>query len=163
MLCSKEPKFILYVPRPIPFADLENPNVSRALGENEAIDIMKNCSNDWRKIFSTFSKIIHPIIEAPCTWQNYRDQHLLQAHGNEALVFGPYLLDSKFPDAVHIIAGKNFYKDFELPSRSWSTLEETSNLHRSGLLFKTPYFDYRQFPNRLIDIFVEELKGIFRD
>jgi len=158
-LGADKPLFILYVPRHIPYKDLEKLEQTRALNPLELSEVLSACSNDWRKICSTFSKVLCKTLSYSGTWQEYMETVFLQKHGNECMVFSSSLL--QIPSAVHVIGGKAFAQSFDFGTRIFSPISDENKLLRSGRIFLTPYLDYRQFPNVLIDCLVTELKKIY--
>ncbi|WP_342665431.1 DUF6942 family protein [Psychromonas arctica] len=58
--------------------------------------IGKACGNGWRKVFNVYAKLLYALDATHFnfstlvpTWQQYRDQFLLQAHSGTALIFSP--------------------------------------------------------------------------
>ena len=85
-----------------------------SLGEINVIN--QSCGNGWRKVFNVYAKLLYALNEqifdfskkAP-TWQDYRDNYLLQTDSKTALLFSsPELIQNK--DIVHIICGKGHAK-----------------------------------------------------
>lgn len=98
--------------------------------------------NHWRKILIILAKLQSPDTD----WRTYRDHQLLQQH--EAIIFSNQLLPGK---QLHIVAGKANWSRLGLNPEQFSPLEESSRLLRQGNIILTPYPDYRQFPNHLIE------------
>ena len=64
------------------------------LGEIDSIG--KACGNGWRKVFNVYAKLLYTLdknhfhfSELAPTWQQYRDQFLLQKNSTTALIFTP--------------------------------------------------------------------------
>lgn len=93
----------------------------------------------------------------PASWQAYRDEHLLQADSNEALLFShPEFTEDK---SFHIIAGKTYAASLELPSLIW--LDNYFAINQEYRLVVSPYPDYRQLSNLRITQLIEIL-GTFK-
>jgi hypothetical protein len=109
-------------------------------------DLIQANGNHWRKIFSLYAKVLCQ--REP--WQFYRDHQLLHEH---AVIFDSVLLESTahfiwVPGQDNAIRlGLNPLEgDVILAEPEWSDKVRWKN----GVLM-TPYLDYRQFPNRLVD------------
>lgn len=109
--------------------------------------------NHWRKILTIMAKLSAPDTD----WKNYRDTQLLKR--NEQILIGASNLSST---AVrHIIVGAVSAAKLNINSANtlFNSLDEQDRLHANGLgVFISPYLDYRQFPNSLI----EQLKPYLR-
>ena len=69
------------------------------LGEIDSIG--KACGNGWRKVFNVYAKLLYALdknhfhfSELAPTWQQYRDQFLLQKNSTTALIFTPPCLNN---------------------------------------------------------------------
>ena len=124
---------LLYLPTP-PLVDANNPLSYNTLSELNG--------NHWRKILIFLAKLQCPDTD----WRSYRDHQLLKQH--EAIIFSDQLLPGK---KLHIVAGKANWSRLRLNPEHFSPLEESSRLLRQGNIILTPYPDYRQFPNHLIE------------
>lgn len=124
---------LLYLPTP-PVIDPEQP-----------LEYQRLCQlngNHWRKILIILAKL-----QAPDTnWQAYRDTTLLKQ--NEAVSFRGNLEPDK---TVHIIAGRASWERLGMDLSEFLPLEESGRLLFKGNILLTPYPDYRQFPNHLIE------------
>lgn len=102
--------------------------------------------NHWRKIFSIYAKLC----VQRGSWQEYRDQQLLTSR--QAISFKDQLYDK---NAIHIIAGKASWHRLDLNPETFKTLDNKGLSHSTnsekGTLLLTPYPDYRQFPNILVE------------
>lgn len=133
----------LYLPNPpseIPKGmDLTQPDVPLLTSLN---------GNHWRKIFTILAKLTAP----DENWREYRDQALLQY--SERISFADNLDDR---DGWQLIAGKaswqrlGFTDETFLP-RDMHPLDGQGRLYLKDRIVLTPYPDYRQFPNQLIEI-----------
>ncbi|WP_445768595.1 DUF6942 family protein [Rheinheimera sp.] len=122
-------------------------------GEIELIN--RACGNGWRKVFNVYAKLLFALdtqqftfTQQASSWQQYRDQHLLQAASNTALLFSAPVLHAD-QKAIHIIAGRTHTKallDAGLPLQlNWLNHEFAIDQHHRVLV--CPYFDYRQLNN----------------
>jgi len=110
-------------------------------------NIVTTNGNHWRKIFVIIAKLC-------ChdqTWQSYRDQHLLS---DVYLNFSP---NPNLDKDLNIVCGKSHAQtlgfDESTPRTTIDSLSRVSELQHNNkhrVLF-TPYLDYRQFPNALIE------------
>lgn len=141
-------KLILYTATRPPmarFADCE----SLSLASGEVCEIIAECGNHWRKIFSIFAKLSFALVEHDCkTWQEYRDLVLLTEQGSELIVFEHHLVEAP-ADAIHFISGQKHFAEFDL--NDFSPLDDDAKVLENGQILQTPYFDYRQLNNALIE------------
>ncbi|NRB22551.1 MAG: hypothetical protein HRU42_02455 [Shewanella sp.] len=102
--------------------------------------------NHWRKILTIMAKLSAPDDD----WKNYRDTQLLKR--DEQILIGASRLSST-PER-HIIVGAVSAAKLNINSTNtlFNRLDEQDRLHANGLgVFISPYLDYRQFPNSLIE------------
>lgn len=99
--------------------------------------------NHWRKILTIFAKLTSPDED----WKTYRDHCLLQER--EEICFTDSLRESA---AFHLIAGKASWEQLGMDMTEFQALDAEQRLWVKGNVMCTPYFDYRQFPNALVDI-----------
>lgn len=145
-----------------------------ALTTGEIAYIGQHCGNGWRKVFNVYAKLLYALDKqqfnfaslAP-TWQQYRDDFLLQAHSKTSLLFSvPLLKPIKYKanqKVVHIIMGRTYAKsllstgvfDIEL---IW--LNNEFAINRAQRVIVCPYFDYRQLSNIKIEWLAELIKGL---
>lgn len=124
---------LLYLPAP-PIIDTTNP-----------LDYARLCElngNHWRKILIILAKLQ----STESAWRDYRNQQLLTQH--EAIVFGDQLLSG---NKLHIVAGKASWQRLGLDPQTFTPLEASDRVFRRDNIILTPYPDYRQFPNQLIE------------
>ncbi|MCW8885625.1 MAG: hypothetical protein OQK12_10280 [Motiliproteus sp.] len=131
---SPNPSLILYLPNPPLRESIEQPvDVPELIALN---------GNHWRKIFTILAKLCGPA----ASWKQYRDHDLLKQ--KEAISFG----DSLIPvNARHIVAGKASWGRLGLDQLDFDSLDDQQRVWKKGNVFLTPYPDYRQFPNELIE------------
>jgi hypothetical protein len=136
--------------------------IGQSVSEISLSSIIEHNGNHWRKIFNIYAKIGWALTpNQATTWQEYRDQVLLTNGSSTQLVMGASLdicIINAFPNATHLVMGKQYFKSF-LDSTSRNKFEPI-NLQildvnafkfQSSYIINTPYFDYRQFNNCLID------------
>ena len=109
--------------------------------------------NHWRKIMTIFAKLCYKNLDSVEDWRMYRDQRLLKQH--EQIRFSDHISTTA---AVHFFSGKSCWHRFNMTEEQLHMMDKTEcgkvyyRVDQTlGLLLYTPYFDYRQFPNRLIE------------
>ena len=102
------------------------------------------------------------------SWQQFRDEMLLQTKANTALLFSsPRLCQS--PTSIQLIAGRTLAKSYQNQGLAlqlhWLTPEFAVDLQHKVLV--TPFFDYRQLNNekiaitaKLVKLLVDEVTAI---
>jgi len=145
----------VYIANRPPMAEYAELNTVQSLHSGEIELINRACGNGWRKVFNVYAKLLFTpgvkqfsFAQQADSWQQYREQHLLQAGSNTALLFSaPDLTPAA--KTVHIIAGRTHAKallDAGLPAQfSWLDHEFAVDNHQRVLV--CPYFDYRQLNN----------------
>ncbi|WP_428240460.1 DUF6942 family protein [Gynuella sp.] len=117
--------------------------------------IVTNTSNHWRKVFNVYAKFLSLLRSrknsAVQDWRNYRDNHLLQSHSTEALLFSAPEFDR--PGVVHIVAGKTHAAAMGLESVVW--LDNSFAVDVKKALIICPYLDYRQLSDNRIERLIE--------
>lgn len=126
-------RIILYLPNP----------PLREQGD-DAPSIIQANGNHWRKILSIYAKLM----VSTGRWQDYRDECLLNEH---AISFNDALHDDEYSGMIHWIAGKASWERLGGDLNGFVALDEGQNVWYKGRLLLTPYPDYRQFPNRLVE------------
>ena len=121
------------------------------------IDVINQaCGNGWRKIFNVYAKLLYALDEQyfaysqlASKWQQYRDNFLLQAHSQTALIFSPPQF-AEAKDSLHIICGKTYAKHLLATNQLSANLlwlDEEFAIDYTQNLIVCPYFDYRQLSN----------------
>lgn len=119
--------------------------------------IYRYCGNGWRKIFNVYAKLLFAlspahfsITSSATSWQQFRDQQLLQAASDTALCFSAPQLGDK--SVFHLIAGRTLAKQLLAQGLAadlcWLSPEFAVDPSRKLLV--TPFFDYRQLNNEKI-------------
>jgi len=120
--------------------------------------IYQHCGNGWRKLFNVYAKLLCALDPKLFTfpaqaasWQQYRDQFLLQQASDTALLFDMPQLNPN-SGTIHLIAGRTYAK--QLIERGLACqlhwLNEEFAIDPSNKVLVTPYFDYRQLSNEKI-------------
>ena len=156
---SLEPKWVLYIENRPPLPEYEHDNF-RLLGNGEAAEVIAQTSNHWRKVFSIMAKISFALFETNCnTWQEYRDTKLLTEHGFEAISYLPF---NKGEARAYFsivcgftYAGTQLDLDSLIPHQTHAKLL----LVPGQKCLVTPYFDWRQLNNELLEKVIDIMKG----
>ena len=132
-----------------------------ALAAGDIDQIYRHCGNGWRKIFNVYAKLLFaldkelfPYARQAQSWQEFRDNLLLQKHSNTALLFSSPQLDTRLQpqNTIHLIAGRTHAKQLlaEGLQAELHWLNEEFALDPVRKLLVTPFFDYRQLNNEKI-------------
>lgn len=153
-----------------PLAAYTQLNGISAMVPGEIASIASQTGNHWRKIFNVYAKLIaqlahdgHRTWQGVDDWRQYRDQQLLQAGSNTALLFSGYPKGSSHDkdsskgvraDAITIIAGKDYARqcgyDIEQLQPCAHEFPESFGWSVRERLIVAPYLDYRQLSDRKI-------------
>ncbi|ALS98159.1 DUF6942 family protein [Lacimicrobium alkaliphilum] len=131
-----------------------------ALTQEDILRIGQHCGNGWRKVFNVYAKLAFTLPPSFGfkrnfrSWQQYRDNSLLQQGSNTALLFTPPDLTNR-PDCVHIVMGRTYAKSLDLGEGLRWINPEFAVDHTKRLIV-CPYFDYRQLSNIKI-LFLSDL------
>lgn len=147
--------FIENVPQRQPWPQIKR---VETLPKGEIAAIGQDCGNGWRKVFNVYAKWLFAMrcIEGfdalvpfgtANSWQLYRDNTLLQADSNTALLFSMPSKSNCLADRLNIIMGRTYAKNTEL-QLDW--LDKEFAYQKDRNLLVCPYFDYRQLSNRKI-------------
>ncbi len=171
---TDEYQIAVYIANRPPIYEYQQLDQLTALTTGEITHIGQHCGNGWRKVFNVYAKLLYALDKeqfnfasfAP-TWQEYRDDFLLQPHSKTSLLFSApqlkLITQNANQKAVHIIMGKTYAKslissgslDIEL---IW--LNNEFAINRSERLIVCPYFDYRQLSNVKIERLAELIKEL---
>ncbi|WP_371189251.1 DUF6942 family protein [Thalassotalea maritima] len=159
--------FTVYTRHRPPLVVYEQLTSLQPLRQGEVKQIADNTSNHWRKVFNVYAKLLFSIDKTGYTsWQQLRDEILLQASSGQALHF----LDSHHcdfatePAGVHILMGKTFALDLltEQQLNQYVWIESDIAINRQDNIIISPYFDYRQLNNAKIDVIARLVQGLVR-
>jgi hypothetical protein len=157
-----------------PLKEYEDVNDVSALNVGEIYRIASETGNHWRKIFNVYAKFIFSLAAANNdsavlsykTWQQYRDERLLQKNSNTQLYFDhdelTALLSDADPYSVRIVMGKTFAESM-LKDISLTWLDSYFAINKALGIIVCPYFDYRQLSNERIEILVKHVIALQRN
>lgn len=169
----------VYLENRPPLAEYLETDVMDHLPVGEIKRIATETGNHWRKIFNVYAKLIYclaemtqqPLLQQYGSWQDYRDECLLQQGSDTELHLGSASLDGLYltdlsvsplrSPRIHIVMGKAFSErllmnvsmDYPL---EW--LDKDFAINRQQNIIVCPYFDYRQLSN----VKIEFLSGLIR-
>lgn len=121
--------------------------------------IYQHCGNGWRKLFNVYAKLLcvldPKLFSFPTqasSWQQYRDQFLLQQASDTALLFDMPQLNLA-DNTIHLIAGRTHAKQLIECGLGCQLhwLSEEFAIDPTNKVLVTPYFDYRQLSNEKIE------------
>ncbi|KKO45878.1 hypothetical protein WG68_07580 [Arsukibacterium ikkense] len=158
----------VYIARPPPMAEYAGLRQVKPLQTGEIDLINSACGNGWRKVFNVYAKLLFALnagqfgfATQAASWQQYRQQHLLQAGSSTALLFSAPDLQSAMK-TVHIIAGRTHAKallEAGLPTQlNWLNNEFAVDKHNRVLV--CPYFDYRQLTNEKLAFLAQLIRAL---
>ena len=151
---DSEAQFLVYIDKHPPFPTWLLDKKVQALSSGDIHVIGQACGNGWRKVFNLYAKLVFalkdtrlPVAPPHKTWQQYREQTLLQAGSNTGLMFSaPSLLPEPNSAKLHIVMGRGYAKSLSLPVGLTWLDHEFAVAPAQGLIV-CPYFDYRQLSN----------------
>lgn len=176
-------QFCVYLANKPPMPEYQQLDSMLALAPGDIDRIYRHCGNGWRKIFNVYAKLLFaldknqfPYAQQAQSWQEFRDNLLLQKHSNTALLFSPprldvVLSDAPLPDVAwqqhntfHIIAGRTHAKQLlaEGLQAELHWLNEEFAIDPNCKLLVTPFFDYRQLNNEKIGYTATLLAALLR-
>ena len=154
----------VYIANRPPMAEYASLQAVQALQAGE-IDLINHCcGNGWRKVFNVYAKLLFALDKTQFSfsqqaqsWQQYRDQQLLQAKSHTALLFSHPQLHSK-SSAVHIIAGRTHARAMLQAglTAQFNWLSSEFAIDKPQRLLVCPYFYYRQLNNEKL-LFLSQL------
>jgi hypothetical protein len=130
--------------------------------------VYQHCGNGWRKVFNVYAKLLYAldpkVFSFPTqatSWQQYRDQFLLQQASDTALLFDAPLLKPA-DNTIHLIAGRTRAKQLIEHGLACQLhwLNEEFAIDPGHKVLVTPYFDYRQLSNEKIEFSARLLKTV---
>ncbi|MDO6763006.1 hypothetical protein [Agarivorans sp. 1_MG-2023] len=138
MIGSERPKAVLYLNCQPPQLPL---NYQQLAPSQLSLEILQNNNNNWRKILTIYAKLTAPNED----WRNHLHTKLLSEN---QIHFDANLVKEA---STHIIAGKNNWCRFDHLNANKGELSQKTWLFLPPNIYLTPYPDYRQFPNILIE------------
>lgn len=159
-LGAQQPNFSVYIENRPMLDAYQFLQQIQPLVDGDIAEIVNATSNHWRKIFNVYAKLIFSCADFLAmpkftTWQQLRDEYLLQAQSSLALVFSVPNLDG---DGIKIITGHTYAKSLTL-GVDFDAMGEDFFVSKKHRLIVSPYFDYRQLSN----IKIEKLSSIIRE
>ena len=158
----------VYIENILPLEQYQSLAVCRPMQVGEIKMIADETGNHWRKIFNVYAKIIFELKQtSEKTWQQYRDNTLLQQHSDENLLFNlsiQALSEQLFSDQHHlknisIIMGKTYATKLAIAQKChWLANDFAINQERKIVI--CPYFDYRQLSNIKISTLCQLIKRL---
>ncbi len=119
-------------------------------------EIIADNGNHWRKILTILAKL--NCGDEP--WKSYRDNKLLKL--GEMICFEPSLQQSEGgkgdKERWHLVAGKASWQRLGFDCQQFTPLDDEGRAFYRGRVILTPYPDYRQFPNQLIEQVVDLMR-----
>ncbi len=165
---------IFYIRNRPPLKTYQNLNSVKPLIPGEVSHICQETGNHWRKVFNVYAKLLFELsADKFSSWQQLRDDQLLQAHSQHCLLFSaPNLIPSLSTDkafcqptnsnsqatrltkvtkdkadtTLHIVLGKGYAQELSLANESTWLSDDFAMNTELGLII-CPYFDYRQLSN----------------
>ena len=174
----KHYQIAVYIANKPPIEQYQQLTALTPLITGELTAIGQQCGNGWRKVFNVYAKLLYALDRqqfnfsslAP-TWQQYRDNFLLQPHSNTALLFSAPIVTQSLKSlqksnnkkAVHLIMGRTYAKSLLAQKRLVSELvwlNDEFAIDRAQRVIVCPYFDYRQLSNVKIEYLADLIKGL---
>jgi hypothetical protein len=127
--------------------ELKSLSTIEPLVNGDIANIVKQTGNHWRKIFNIFAKLMFELEPKNYrTWQQYRDDALLQAGNSTCLLFSnPNALIDENKNTV-LVSGKQYAEQLDILEHC-EAVEDGFFIHPTKNVIVTPYFDYRQLSN----------------
>jgi hypothetical protein len=171
-LGDADARFNVYIANQPDYPPLRQSTAVRALSDDDIAAIGQHCGNGWRKVFNVYAKLLFALGDNPYTpqhsftsWQQYRDESLLQAGSSTSLWFSPPQVNElpqqglEDKSKIHLVMGRTYGKSLNLRS-SLTWLNSEFAIEHEQRLIICPYFDYRQLSNSKIIALVELIKQL---
>ena len=160
-LGAKEHSFSVYIENRPMFEPYQSLQKIKPLIEGEISAIVNGTSNHWRKIFNVYAKLVFTCanffaLPEFSTWQQLRDEYLLQKQSRFALLFSAPDIKSK---GIKIVTGHTYAKSLNLDV-AFEKVGSDFLVSKQYKLIVCPYFDYRQLSNIKIQQLAVIIKGI---
>lgn len=137
------------------FAGYQNLVGIQSLTKGELEAVVTATGNHWRKIFNISAKIGYGLWPGEYqNWQQYRDERLLQADSELAILFSPP--QPVADDQWLVVTGKQYRMDL-FPGTPFIPVPGGFSQHPALPVVQTPYFDYRQLPNVQLEALLQWL------
>lgn len=147
-LGDAQPQFTVYIANRPPLEEYQAIQGIRAMQCGEIARIAQLTGNHWRKIFNVYAKLVYALnTQGFASWQQYREEFLLQKGSKQALLFSQP--DLRQP-GLHLIMGRTYArgctKNLMLETALFA-VDSDFQIAPEQRLLVTPYFDYRQLSN----------------
>lgn len=143
-LGDAESSFKVYIANRPPLDEYQQLTSMFALPSGEIARIAQLTGNHWRKIFNVYAKLVFDLdSQGFASWQQYRQDFLLQKHSKQALLFSKPDLGQS---GLHLVMGRTYAKTLELEAKLLA-VDADFQVDPNKRLIVTPYFDYRQLSN----------------
>jgi len=147
---DKNAQLAVYIGNRPPLKEFKNTRKITPVVDGELTKIAQRTGNHWRKIFNIYAKIGFMLDNRSyATWQLYRDNQLLQAGSNQALVFDQKIVTNTL-ECITIVCGKQ-HAALVLESSAIEWIDDDFAIDRTNRTLVTPYFDYRQLSNAKLE------------
>jgi hypothetical protein len=163
-------RIAVYIGNQPPMDQYQHLDHLAALRLGDIANIGQHCGNGWRKVFNVYAKLLYALDKAVFsfstlapTWQEYRDNFLLQANSNIALLFSAPIINTAHYKTIHIIMGKTYANSLvnsKLMTAQLTWLDEEFAINKKARVIVCPYFDYRQLSNIKIVRLAELMKSL---
>lgn len=146
----------VYIANIPPLAEYQQLQQIQPLLPGEIQAIGQSCGNGWRKVFNVYAKLLFALnseqfsfTASALTWQDYRDQALLQLGSGTALLFGSPVKNGD-QQVLRIICGKT-HGLMSMKDYVFEWLDPYFAICCEHNIIICPYFDYRQLTNERIE------------
>ena len=150
---GEQARLAVYIANRPPLPEFSQLSTFRPMVGGEIQCIADLTGNHWRKIFNCYAKLSYSLVPKKfSSWQQLRDNQLLQSGSDEQLLFSRPLIDKT--NVIKIICGRTYFKDLNLKiDIDW--MDAYFGISLPLRLIVSPYFDYRQLTN----LRIEQLAG----
>ena len=163
------PFFKVYIANRPPLDEYQNLEHIKPLLNEDIAYIAKSTGNHWRKIFNVYAKLVFSYQQSKKsanfkTWQDYRDECLLQAGSQLQLLFSEPKYSVSQKNECHIIMGKQYAIDLGFHEDDHQGMVRIDNdfvIWPEKKLIVCPYFDYRQLSNIKIEKLITLIDQLF--
>ena len=160
---SNTPEFCVYIANRPPLDEYQYLENIKPLSSGEVLYIGKSTGNHWRKIFNVYAKFVFAYqqsktVEKHESWQDYRDECLLQDGSQLRLLFSKPDFENSSESVCHIIMGKQYAMDLgfhEDEHQGMVRIDKDFVIWPERRLIVCPYFDYRQLSNIKIEKLIQ--------
>lgn len=155
----------VYIENVPPLNRFEQLGSLEPLQQGDIYQIARQTGNHWRKIFNVYAKIVFELQHNQCsTWQQLRDEQLLQVNSNQCLWFHQPDCSKLDNNNLHLLMGRTYASKLLATKPALKSefiwLDEFFAVNPSKKIIICPYFDYRQLSNIKILRLVSIMKSI---